>query len=208
MRSGHADLGIRFLLAQTRGVFASTFIRAAIFSGSSSDFKKEAASFMGQRLHNVISKSKRQITQCNAFLHMLTGMSEEWENLKEQAQRVKWARVNWQTKNGAGTTAKDAAESLGMPESTYLQYERMPGTSRSAELSEQYAHRFARKFKVDWVWLLTGRGSPFLTDEQERERISLRIASAPSDKREMIDKMLDVILGDDQSGAADVKKTA
>lgn len=134
---------------------------------------------------------------------MLCDMSEEWENLREQAQRVKWARKHWQTKSGAGTTAKDAAESLGMPESTYLQYERMPGTSRSAELNEHYAHRFARKFKVDWAWLLTGRGSPFLTEEEKRERIASRIASAPEEKRVLIEKMLDAILDDD-----DLKKTA
>ena len=47
-----------------------------------------------------------------------------------------------------------------MPGSTYRQYERGPDTSRFAHLDEEYARKFGKKFKVDWVWLLTGVGSP------------------------------------------------
>jgi transcriptional regulator with XRE-family HTH domain len=57
-------------------------------------------------------------------------------------------------------SAEAAAEALGMPGSTYRQYERGPDSSRFAHLDEEYARTFAKKFKVDWVWLLTGVGSP------------------------------------------------
>lgn len=50
---------------------------------------------------------------------------------------------------------------MGIPESTYRQYERGPGTSRHATMDEEYAKTFGKKFKVNWVWLLTGAGEPF-----------------------------------------------
>lgn len=77
-----------------------------------------------------------------------------WDSAKEPWQRVRWARKL------VFDSAEAAAEALGMPGSTYRQYERGPDTSRFAHLDEEYARKFAKKFKVDWVWLLTGVGSP------------------------------------------------
>lgn len=149
---------------------------------------------MGSSLHYVIRQRKRAITLCNALADIIPHMQEEWETLATQWMRVKWARVYWQTKSGAGSTAKDAAESLGMPESTYLQYERPPGTSRTAELRLDIAQRIGRKFKVDWAWLMTGRGSPFYSEE--RERIYLRVSKAPLEEVDKISRILDAALGE------------
>lgn len=85
-------------------------------------------------------------------------MSENWENLKHQQERVKWARMNWRA---IDNTARAAAASLGMKETTYQQYERHPDSSRSAKLDVNLAKTFGRKFKVSWVWLLSGEGTPF-----------------------------------------------
>lgn len=71
-----------------------------------------------------------------------TGMMES------PAERLKWAR----TKAGY-ETASDAARSRGWKVSTYLGHEngdRVP--------SRETAKRYARAFKVGWVWILEGEG--------------------------------------------------
>lgn len=56
--------------------------------------------------------------------------------------------------------ASAAAESLGMNPGTYRAYERPDTASKHIPLTHQTAARFARKFGVNWIWLLTGEGSP------------------------------------------------
>lgn len=111
----------------------------------------------------------------------------DWIGLREPWERVRWARTYWQRKIGSATTARAAAESLHMSENTYSAYERDPGEGKkSTPLSHQRAIEFGRKFKVNWVWMLTGDETPFertsaqtrtlglmaSVDEQEQERIA------------------------------------
>jgi hypothetical protein len=85
-----------------------------------------------------------------------------WMFLDEPWQRLRWARVRWQKQTGSAVTAKAAAESMrfNSPE-TYSAYEREPGKSKHTPLSPQRAIDFGRKFKVNWQWLLEGKGTPF-----------------------------------------------
>lgn len=84
---------------------------------------------------------------------------ESWIGL-EPWERVTWARLHWQGKGGGAATRRAAAESLGMKENTYSAYERPPGSSKHTDLDHQRASTFAKKFGVDWKWLLTGEGEP------------------------------------------------
>lgn len=61
--------------------------------------------------------------------------------------------------------AEAAAESLGIKAGTYRAYERQPGSSKHIGLDHQTAARFAKKFGVNWTWLLTGEGSPDAADD-------------------------------------------
>ena len=91
----------------------------------------------------------------------------DWTDCEGSWDRLRWARLT-KTKFD---TAEAAAESLGMKPNTYRNYEREPGGSRHKPLDHQHAIRFARKFKVSWIWLLTGEGSPDtpdITPAQER----------------------------------------
>ena len=105
----------------------------------------------------------------NAAFLTLQGMDEnDWRNAQEMWDRVRWSRSR------VFESAAKAAVSMGIPESTYRQYERGPESSRFAVLDEEYAKTFAKKFKVNWVWLLTGVGEPFSTvDDGQAELINL-----------------------------------
>ena len=48
-----------------------------------------------------------------------------------------------------------------MKENTYTAYERGPDTSKHTALDHSRAVQFGRKFKVSWVWILSGEGTPF-----------------------------------------------
>lgn len=65
-------------------------------------------------------------------------------------------------------TARDAAEALGVPYPTYAGHEN--GSSgfraRSGEL-------YARRFKVNFEWLMSGRGQMVDTSSKQQEVISL-----------------------------------
>lgn len=96
----------------------------------------------------------------------------KWQTANGPHERLRWARMYWQirARGGAGTAA-EAAQSMGMKEGTYRAYERPPGSSKTIAMEHQQAIFFARKFNVDWTWLLTGDGTPFdgqLTDQQAR----------------------------------------
>ena len=69
--------------------------------------------------------------------------------MTEMHERLIWAR-----KEAGYETAREAAEALGIREPTYMGHENgFRGFKASAEV-------YARKFKVNLEWLLTGRGSP------------------------------------------------
>lgn len=87
----------------------------------------------------------------------------DWLRQREGWERVKWARLRWQRlAQVPSESARAAAESLGMQENTYSAYERDPArSSKGTELTVERAQQFGRKFKVNWVWLLTGEETPF-----------------------------------------------
>lgn len=117
----------------------------------------------------------------------------EWAALREPHERLRWARLYWQTKNGAATTAKAAAESLGMQENTYTAYEREPGKSKATALDHQRAVQFGRKFKVNWVWLLTGEETPFSRTPAQTRAIQALAQADENDQEEVVD-MIEALL--------------
>jgi hypothetical protein len=118
-------------------------------------------------------------------------MSDEWRDLKEGWQRLVWAR-----RQSKFETAQDAAVSLGMQPGTYRAYEREPGRSKATPLTHQTAIRFGRKFKVNWVWLLTGDGEPFGDAPQESrlERALFAAMEAPAPQQELIADVIERLL--------------
>lgn len=116
-----------------------------------------------------------------------------WIGLGEAHKRLKWARKRWQTKLGVKPTGKAAAESLGMNEDTYTAYEREPDSSKHTPLDHQKAVLFARKFKVNWVWLLTGDESPFERSAAQSRAIAA-MAGAEEDEQERAADLIEVAL--------------
>lgn len=117
-----------------------------------------------------------------AFGNIAVMGKDAWQECEGSWDRLRWARMN-RTKFD---TAEDAAKSLGMKPNTYRNFERQPGGSRHKPLDHQHAASFARKFKVNWIWLLTGEGSPdtpSLTPAQERALAAMRGASEADQER-------------------------
>jgi hypothetical protein len=85
----------------------------------------------------------------------------DWQRLDGSWSRLKWAREHWQRTNDQPLNAAAAAKSLQMEEGTYRAYERPPEASKHTPLNYEMAQKFARKFHVNWPWLLHKRGSPF-----------------------------------------------
>jgi hypothetical protein len=118
-------------------------------------------------------------------------VEDRWQQLHEPWERLMWARERWQQEGGAvDRSASAAAESLGLKEGTYRQYERRPGTSRWVPLDHQKAMQFGRKFKVSWRWLLLGDGTPF--DESlapEIDRLVEAVKQLAPDEQAMLASM-------------------
>lgn len=87
-------------------------------------------------------------------------MTNDWRHLEGTWDRLRWARMRWQEKQGVSPNAEAAAESLGLKAGTYRAYERRPGSSKNIALDHQTAPPLAKKFGVSWIWLLNGEGSP------------------------------------------------
>lgn len=118
-------------------------------------------------------------------LHMVTGvrvtsgnMDSLLHTLREPHERLRWARVRWQTAKGIKPDQKAAAESLGIHPHTYRAYERPPGSSKSTLLSHQRAIQFARKYGVSWEWLMTGAGTPDTANLSELTPTERRVIDA------------------------------
>lgn len=121
-------------------------------------------------------------------------MNEEWRELREGHERLTWAR-----KRSLFETQRDAADSLGMNLNTYSAYEREPGKSKHTPLDHQAAIRFAKKFKVNWVWLLTGEGEPFSNPISPPplpplEQAMRKAAEAPPAQQELIADIIERML--------------
>lgn len=107
-------------------------------------------------------------------------MTEIWEQLANQWERLRWARIDAGYERG-----KDAAISLSIKPGTYRTYEvgKADG-GRAPTLSE--LQRMCRKFKVSWVWVATGQGNPhegIIINERLAEAAE-RAEAIPEDKRE------------------------
>ncbi|MGE5566188.1 MAG: helix-turn-helix domain-containing protein [Parcubacteria group bacterium] len=74
--------------------------------------------------------------------------------------REPWERLRWARMQAGWDKQVAAAESLGMPPQTYRTYERRPDEAGARMFDHNLARKFAAKFKVNWVWLLTGEGEP------------------------------------------------
>lgn len=122
-------------------------------------------------------------------------MSEQdWSSLKHPWQRLRWARLHWQGKSDGATTMRAAAESMGMQENTYSAYERDPDSaSKATELGHQMAMKFGRKFKVNWVWILTGEETPF-SRTPAQERMLQLLAETPEDTQDEVVDMMEAVV--------------
>lgn len=103
-----------------------------------------------------------------------------WEHLRETWERIRWARYNAKFER-----AVDAAESLGIKPGTYRTYERgVDDGGRVPPIKE--GQKLAKKFKVNWVWLLSGQGKPTDTEEENPriQEIARRVSEIPADKRD------------------------
>lgn len=122
----------------------------------------------------VTLKGKSLITHGNVTVGNVGGMKDDnsWRGLKDGWTRLRWARERWQKQNdGSISTPAAAASAFGWQPGTYRAYERAPGTSKHIALDHESAQRYAQAFKVNWIWLLKGQGSPFkaeLSPEQAR----------------------------------------
>lgn len=115
----------------------------------------------------MTSVGKRYATHRDASLLTLCRVDTTWTQCGTQWERLRWARLR------AGyERAKDAADSLGLKGGTYRTYEvgKADG-GRAPTLTE--LQRICRKFKVNWVWVATGEGSP-----DESGIVSERLAQA------------------------------
>lgn len=106
---------------------------------------------------------------------------ESWRLLSNQWERLRWARLH----KTEFTRVKDAAESLNLKPGTYRTYEHEPGADggRLPALSE--LQRICRKYKVSWVWVATGEGSPddaSIVDERAGA-ITDKLGQVPADKQ-------------------------
>lgn len=123
-----------------------------------------------------------------------------WLELEHPWERVRWSRLYWQRKIGAAETARSAAESLHMAENTYSAYERAPGASKHTPLDHQRAVEFGRKFKVNWVWMLTGEETPFERTPAQSRAIAL-MATVDEDEQERVVGIVEAAIRPSLKGA-------
>ena len=116
-------------------------------------------------LPKVIGRRKHYITHGHGTAGNVWRMKARWQDTEGTWDRLRWSRMRWQEANGLSPNAEAAAESLGIKAGTYRAYERRPGSSKHIALDHQTAARFAKKFAVNWTWLLTGQGSPYASDD-------------------------------------------
>lgn len=108
---------------------------------------------------------KHFVTRGHVPVGNVWAMTANWQDTEGTWDRLRWSRMRWQEASGISPRAEAAAESLGIKAGTYRAYERQPGSSKHIPLDHQTAARFAKKFNVNWTWLLTGEGSPDASDD-------------------------------------------
>jgi hypothetical protein len=125
----------------------------------------------------VTGPIKRKVTRSAVPARNIWRMKTRWQDTEGTWDRLRWSRMRWQEENGLSPNAEAAAESIGLKPGTYRAYERRPDSSKHIALDHQTAARFAKKFGVNWTWLLTGEGQP-LTAEPELTPNERRIINA------------------------------
>jgi transcriptional regulator with XRE-family HTH domain len=107
-------------------------------------------------------------------------VAELWGQFGNQWERLRWARLR------AGyERAKDAADSLNIKPVTYRTYEigKADG-GRAPTLSD--LQRMCRKFKVSWIWVATGEGSPDegVTPDERMKALAQKMGEVPAEKQD------------------------
>lgn len=121
-------------------------------------------------LLRVTYQGKRFVTRSRVPFGNVFAMKTRWQDCEGTWDRLRWARMRWQAKQGVSPNAEAAAVSLGIKPGTYRAYERRPGESKNIALDHQTAPPLAKKFGVSWIWLLNGDGSPDDVDLTPDER--------------------------------------
>lgn len=117
-------------------------------------------------------------------------MNTDWSRTEGSWERLAWAR-----EHAGYPTVRAASESLGIRENTYAAFERPPESSRPRKLDHQSAIQFGKKFKVSWIWLLLGEGTPFdknLSEAQQRAVQAMEGAS--DDDQARVAEMIELFL--------------
>ena len=130
--------------------------------------------------HNVGMRSHADVMHyaSQERKHLLHNEVDYTRCMDTPAERLRIARIR------AGfETAKEAAEAMGFPVSTYLAHE---NGSRGYPASKAFT--YARKFKVREQWLLYGVGpAPGETDAPKAEVINIWDRLDPTARREALD---------------------
>lgn len=120
------------------------------------------------------------ITNCNhvARIKLCMAKSVDWST---QSARLRWAR---ETSNLG--SARQVAADRGWPSSTYITHEN--GSRLKKGLSEEDARKYARTFRVDLAWLMTGVGLPRRVPESNAEADAVMMGRVGAGARVTIDE--------------------
>lgn len=116
-------------------------------------------------MHNALPLGKGELHNVVHYPHYMD----------DPADRLRIARLR------AGfSTAKDAAEAMGIPVQTYLAHE-----NGSRGINAARAAQYAKRYKVPEVWLLYGTGpAPGAEDKSETAEVVSIIQHLPPIRRE------------------------
>lgn len=130
---------------------------------------------------------KHFVTRCRVPAATLCDVSEDhsWQELTDLPERIRWARMKWAARQGDSfSRPTDAARSLGVKPGTYRTWE-IPKDQGGREPSRSEVSKLAEKFRVSWLWLSTGQGSPYFDPSLEAQlNIFQRKAAEIEDSRE------------------------